>query len=52
MTGAIAFGLLGLHRFGFRHFELVISGLLGIIFLGFLYETLRIGPSATARWPG
>ncbi len=45
MTGAIAFGILGLHRFGFRRFELVISGLLGIIFLGFLYETLRIGPS-------
>ena len=32
MTGAIAFGILGLHRFGFRGFELVISGLLGIIF--------------------
>ena len=46
MTGAIAFGILGLHRFGFRRFELVITGLLGIIFLGFLYETLRIGPSA------
>jgi manganese transport protein len=46
MTGAIAFGILGLHRSGFRRFELVITGLLGIIFLGFLYETLRIGPSA------
>jgi manganese transport protein len=45
MTGAIAFGILGLHRFGFRWFELAITGLLGIIFLGFLYETLRIGPS-------
>jgi manganese transport protein len=45
MTGAIAFGILGLHRFGFRRFELVITGLLGIIFFGFLYETLRIGPS-------
>ena len=52
MTGAIAFGILGLHRFGFRRFELVITGLLGIIFLGFLYETLRIGPSATVRWAG
>jgi len=46
MTGVIAFGILGLHRFGFRRFELVITGLLGIILLGFLYETLRIGPSA------
>ena len=52
MTGAIAFGLLGLHRFGFRRFELVISGLLGIIFLGFLYETLRIGPSAHGSLAG
>ena len=27
-------------------FELAITALLGIIFLGFLYETLKIGPSA------
>jgi manganese transport protein len=52
ITGAIAFGILGLHRFGFRRFELVISGLLGIIFLGFLYETLRIGPSARGSLAG
>jgi manganese transport protein len=52
MTGAIAFGILGLHRYGFRRFELVIAGLLGIIFLGFLYETLRIGPSAHASLNG
>ena len=52
MTGAIAFGILGLHRFGFRRFELVITGLLGIIFLGFLYETLRIGPSAPGSLAG
>jgi manganese transport protein len=52
MTGAIAFGILGLHRFGFRRFELVITGLLGIIFLGFLYETLRIGPSARGSLGG
>jgi manganese transport protein len=52
MTGAIAFGILALHKFGFRRFELVISGLLGIIFLGFLYETLRIGPSARGSLGG
>jgi manganese transport protein len=46
MTGMIAFGLLELQRRGHRSFELAISGLLGIIFLGFLYETLKIGPSA------
>ncbi len=46
MTGVIAFVLLGLQRRGYRHFELAITALLGIIFLGFLYEALRIGPSA------
>jgi manganese transport protein len=46
MTGVLAFGILELQRHGFRRFELAITGLLGIIFLGFLYETLKIGPSA------
>jgi manganese transport protein len=46
MTGFIAFGILELQTHGVRRFELAISGLLGIIFLGFLYETLKIGPSA------
>jgi manganese transport protein len=45
ITGVIAFGILALQALGFRRFELAISGLLGIIFAGFLYETLRIGPS-------
>ena len=47
MTGVIAFGILELRRHGFRPFELGITALLGIIFLGFLYETLKIGPSAS-----
>jgi manganese transport protein len=46
ITGAIAFALLALQRKGFRRFELAITGLLGLILLGFLYETLKIGPSA------
>lgn len=46
ITGAIAFAMLALQSKGFRRFELAISALLGIIFLGFLYETLKIGPSA------
>jgi manganese transport protein len=46
ITGLIAFAILELQRHGFRRFELVISALLGLIFAGFLYETLRIGPSA------
>ena len=46
ITAVIAFGILELQRHGFRRFELAISALLGIIFMGFLYEALRIGPSA------
>jgi len=46
MTGFIAFGILELQRHGYRRFEIAITALLGIIFLGFLYETLKIGPSA------
>ncbi len=46
LTGVIAFAILELQTRGFRRFELAITALLGIIFLGFLYETLRIGPSA------
>jgi manganese transport protein len=44
ITGAIAFLILHLQSRGFRRFELAITGLLGIVFLGFLYETLRIAP--------
>ena len=52
MTGFIAFAILGLQRHGFRRFELAITALLGIIFLGFLYETLKIGPSASGSLHG
>ena len=47
MTGVIAFGLLELRVHGYRRFEIAITGLLGIIFLGFIYETFKIGPSAS-----
>src|SRR5205823_13655950 len=46
ITAVIAFGILGLQTRGYRKFELAIAALLGIIFAGFLYETLRIGPPA------
>jgi len=52
MTGVIAFAILELQRHGFRRFELAITALLGIILLGFLYETLRIGPSASQSLQG
>ena len=46
ITGAITFVLLELQRRGFRRFEIAIAALLGIVLVGFLYETLKIGPSA------
>jgi manganese transport protein len=46
MTGGIAFGILELQRRGYRRFEMAIASLLGLVFAGFIYETLRIGPSA------
>jgi len=45
ITGVIAFAILELQTHGFRRFELAITALLAIVLLGFLYETLRIGPS-------
>jgi manganese transport protein len=52
LTGAIAFALLELQRHGFRRFELAITALLGLILLGFLYETVKIGPSASGAAHG
>jgi manganese transport protein len=47
ITCVIAFGILGLQAGGLRRFELAVAGLLGLVVAGFLYETLRIGPSAS-----
>jgi len=51
ITAVIAFGILGLQGRGYRKFEIVIIGFLGVIILGFLYDTLRIGfdPGEAAR---
>jgi manganese transport protein len=46
ITGVIAFVILELQTHGYRRFELAITALLALIFAGFLYECLRIGPSA------
>jgi manganese transport protein len=43
ITAIVAFGILALQGRGHRRFELVIIGFLGVIILGFLYDTLRIG---------
>ncbi len=52
ITAVIAFAILELQRHGFRRFELAITALLGIIFGGFLYETVKIGPSASGSAHG
>jgi manganese transport protein len=43
ITAVVAFGILALQAKGYRRFEAVIAGLLGLIILGFLYDTLKIG---------
>jgi len=43
ITAVVAFALLGLQARGARRFELVIAGMLGVILLGFLYDTLHVG---------
>jgi manganese transport protein len=43
ITAVVAFALLGLQSRGHRRFEVAIMGFLGVILLGFLYDTLRIG---------
>ncbi|ADB52586.1 Nramp family divalent metal transporter [Conexibacter woesei] len=47
MTGVVAFAILALQSKGYRRFELVIGGMLGVILLGFLYDTLKVGPEAS-----
>jgi manganese transport protein len=52
ITGVVALAILELQRHGYRRFELAITALLGLIFLGFLYQALKIGPSAPATIHG
>ena len=47
ITAVVAFAILALQAHGYRRFETVIAGLLGLILLGFLYDTLKIGPEAS-----
>jgi manganese transport protein len=52
MTGALAFTVLAFQRRGHRPFEIAIGALMALICAGFLYETLRIGPSASGAAAG
>jgi manganese transport protein len=42
VTAAVAFALLGLQTRGYRRFEIVIAGMLGVILVGFVVDTLLI----------
>jgi manganese transport protein len=46
ITAVVAFGILGLQTRGYRRFELAVIFFLGVILLGFLYDSLRIGADA------
>ncbi|HEX2647723.1 MAG TPA: Nramp family divalent metal transporter, partial [Candidatus Dormibacteraeota bacterium] len=45
LTGAIAFGILGLQAWGFRRLEATISVLVGVIVIAFGLEVLRANPA-------
>lgn len=44
MTGVATFGILGLHRYGFRPFEIVITALIGVIAGSYLVEAFMARP--------
>ena len=52
ITAIVSFGILGLQRRGHRRFEIVVAGMLAIVLLGFLYDTLRIGFDAKGAAAG
>src|SRR5919198_2013499 len=48
MTAVVAFAILALQQMGYRKFELAIAALMGVILLGFLYDTLHIDGNSGA----
>ena len=52
ITGIIAFVVLRLQADGSRCFEVAVVAALGLISAGFVYETLKVGPSARASFEG
>ena len=46
ITAVVAFAILGLRSRGYRRFELAIGGMLGVILLGFLYDSFQVGGDA------
>jgi manganese transport protein len=47
ITAVVAFLLLALQQRGYRRFELAVAGMLAIVLIGFLYDTLKIGFDGT-----
>jgi manganese transport protein len=52
VTAVVAFGILALEQRGYRRFELVIVGLLGIVLLGFAVDLLLVRTDASAAVAG
>jgi manganese transport protein len=52
ITAVVAFGVLALRSGGYRTFEVTIAGLLGVILIGFLYDTFQIGGDAADVFGG
>ncbi len=48
ITAVVAFAILELQTRGHRKFELAITGFLGIVFLGFMYDLLQVGVDRSA----
>ncbi len=47
ITAVVAFAILALEQRGYRRFELAIIALVLIVLLGFAYDVLKVGPSAS-----
>jgi manganese transport protein len=52
MTAVAAFGVLALEQRGYRRFELAITGLLFLVFLGFAYDLVAVGGSVSGLAAG
>jgi manganese transport protein len=52
ITAVVAFGILALEQRGYRRFELAITGMLALVFVGFAYDLLMVGGSASGLAEG
>ncbi len=52
ITAVVAFAVLALEQRGYRKFELAIMALLGLVFIGFIYDLIIVGASAPSAAAG